>query len=41
MPEHDLEFPTAIYLYDEKRMSDNRHIRVGHNKFMADNFKNR
>lgn len=38
MAEHDLEFPTAMLLYDESGMSDDRHVRVGHNEFMADTF---
>jgi len=35
MVEHDLEFPTAMLLYDENGMSDDRRIRVGHNEFMG------
>lgn len=38
MAEHDLEFPTAMFLYDGNGMSDDRHIRIGHNEFMADTF---
>lgn len=38
MAERDLEFPTAMLLCDENGMSDDRHIRVGHNEFMADTF---